>query len=155
MWISRWSSDVCSSDLPDVAGPVRPDLAAARSELPLRVLGQDHTVAGANPLRAPQGADLSAHRLTLSSRRLSVHRQENRPGPGRWGVLRRGQRAAVRQAALRPALDQTQPPDIRRQKGLDRKSVVQGKRVSVRVGLGGRRIIKKKRNTKKNNVNHR
>src|SRR3546814_12223636 len=29
--------------------------------------------------------------------------------------------------------------------GLDRKSVVWGKRVSVRVDLGGRRIIKKKR----------
>src|SRR3546814_14232389 len=31
--------------------------------------------------------------------------------------------------------------------GLDRKSVVEGKSVSVRVDLGGRRIIKKKSNT--------
>src|SRR3546814_17267272 len=31
----------------------------------------------------------------------------------------------------------------------DRKSVVQGKRVSVRVDLGGRRIIKKKNKTEK------
>src|SRR3546814_20904338 len=30
---------------------------------------------------------------------------------------------------------------------IDRKSVVSGKRVSVRVDLGGRRIIKKKKNT--------
>src|SRR3546814_17215509 len=30
---------------------------------------------------------------------------------------------------------------------IDRKSVVQGKSVSVRVDLGGRRIIKKKKNT--------
>src|SRR3546814_11651742 len=30
--------------------------------------------------------------------------------------------------------------------GLDRKSVVEGKSVSVRVDLGGRRIIKKKKN---------
>src|SRR3546814_20466110 len=33
--------------------------------------------------------------------------------------------------------------DLRRQ-GIDRKSVVQGKGVSVRVGIGGGRIIKKK-----------
>src|SRR3546814_10965309 len=32
----------------------------------------------------------------------------------------------------------------------DRKSVVEGKSVSVRVDLGGRRIIKKKNNQKKN-----
>src|SRR3546814_11011919 len=32
--------------------------------------------------------------------------------------------------------------------GLDRKSVVSGKSVSVRVALGGRRIIKKKKNKK-------
>src|SRR3546814_14273018 len=31
----------------------------------------------------------------------------------------------------------------------DRKSVVEGKRVSVRVALGGRRIIKKENNSKK------
>src|SRR3546814_19722161 len=35
--------------------------------------------------------------------------------------------------------------------GLDRKSVVEGKSVSVRVDLGGRRLIKKK---KYNNKNH-
>src|SRR3546814_15051483 len=35
----------------------------------------------------------------------------------------------------------------------DRKSVVTGKSVSVRVDLGGRRIIKKKKNNKNNNRN--
>src|SRR3546814_19235845 len=34
--------------------------------------------------------------------------------------------------------------------GLDRKSVVEGKRVSVRVDLGGRRIIKKKQTKRYN-----
>src|SRR3546814_17500401 len=32
------------------------------------------------------------------------------------------------------------------ERGIDRKSVVEGKSVSVRVDLGGRRIIKKKKN---------
>src|SRR3546814_13899840 len=45
-----------------------------------------------------------------------------------------------------------QPNDMA---GLDRKSVVSGKRVAVRVDLGGRRIIKKKnRNTQLNNRNN-
>src|SRR3546814_15255349 len=39
--------------------------------------------------------------------------------------------------------DRTQQPK-------DRKSVVEGKRVSVRVGLGGRRIIKKQKRQQKN-----
>src|SRR3546814_18667511 len=37
-------------------------------------------------------------------------------------------------------------PSPSRQIRVDRKSVVEGKRVSVRVDLGGRRIIKKKKN---------
>src|SRR3546814_18655513 len=41
------------------------------------------------------------------------------------------------------------PPSIRRGPMPDRKSVVSGKSVSVRVDLGGRRIIKKKTITKK------
>src|SRR3546814_16687697 len=36
----------------------------------------------------------------------------------------------------------------------DRKSVVEGKSVSVRVDLGGRRIIKKKKETKRNKEAH-
>src|SRR3546814_15943227 len=40
-----------------------------------------------------------------------------------------------------------------RRPGQDRKSVVKGKSVSVRVDLGGRRIIKKK-NTDKANTHH-
>src|SRR3546814_13121501 len=36
----------------------------------------------------------------------------------------------------------------------DRKSVVEGKSVSVRVDLGGRRIIKKKKENKKKNTYH-
>src|SRR3546814_13493136 len=39
-------------------------------------------------------------------------------------------------------------------RGQDRKSVVEGKSVSVRVDLGGRRIIKKKIKTALTNVDH-
>src|SRR3546814_18146909 len=39
-------------------------------------------------------------------------------------------------------------PAAKRREQLDRKSVVEGKSVSVRVDLGGRRILKKKKKTK-------
>src|SRR3546814_17956138 len=41
------------------------------------------------------------------------------------------------------------PPFDLRADGIDRKSVVEGKSVSVRVALGGRRIIKKKKKDNK------
>src|SRR3546814_14268895 len=58
----------------------------------------------------------------------------------------------------RHGVDRLARPDPRREHGVverddeglagrDRKSVVSGKRVSVRVDLGGRRIIKKKKTT--------
>src|SRR3546814_14834437 len=79
MRISDWSSDVCSSDLPDQGGVVAE---------------QAH--------RPQSGRDRAAHLRTPAMRLGS------------------------------------------RQEGEDRKSVVQGKSVSVRVDLGGRRLIKKK-----------
>ena len=47
----------------DGAAAVRPDDAAARSERPLRLLGQEHARPGAGAVRKAQGADLSADRL--------------------------------------------------------------------------------------------
>src|SRR3546814_15357509 len=58
-------------------------------------------------------------------------------------ILQRNVQVAVQQKirlSLKPAR-----PKVHKEKG-DRKSVVSGKSVSVRVDLGGRRIIKKKKN---------
>ncbi|MCK7492609.1 MAG: hypothetical protein MZW92_14335 [Comamonadaceae bacterium] len=49
---------------------VRPDDAAARGQLALRLLGQDHAVARAGAVREAQGADLPAHRLARAARGL-------------------------------------------------------------------------------------
>src|SRR3546814_20221007 len=46
-----------------------------------------------------------------------------------------------------PEISSPLPASRYRRRSGDRKSVVSGKRVSVRVDLGGRRIIKKKSNT--------
>src|SRR3546814_21147199 len=47
-----------------------------------------------------------------------------------------------------------QSPDCRRVGNRDRKSVVSGKSVSVRVDIGGRRILKKKRSSKQYKNEH-
>src|SRR3546814_15636235 len=96
MRISDWSSDVCSSDLPN---------------LQPKYLGSPQSPVGIQRKRR---------------RGLLQH-----PATDLAGTLRSGisQRRRTRQ-------------DFRA--FLDRKSVVSGKSVSVRVDLGGRRIIKKK-----------
>src|SRR3546814_15136737 len=105
MLISDWSSDVCSSDLPD---------KRARSGGMVRVRRERCVNAVASMQRAcRRGLD-------------EVGRQHQR-----------GHRAAAdRRADIEAAADRL---------GGDRKSVVQGRRVSVRVELGGRLIINKKR----------
>src|SRR3546814_20751037 len=62
-----------------------------------------------------------------------------RPGPGTSCPGRGRDQARPAGASSR------QPPALRRDRhGKDRKSVVSGKSVSVRVDIGGRRIIKQK-----------
>src|SRR3546814_19355562 len=108
MRISDWSSDVCSSDLVDVA------LHLGHVEARLQAAGLEN-----------RDADL----------------RHEAPGAG----------SAVKQAAERAAggtggSGQADAREEGRACGADadRKSVVSGKRVSGRVDLGGRRIIKKK-----------
>src|SRR3546814_16676225 len=69
-------------------------------------------------------------------------------------LVLRDQLATARQRALWQPLEPAPhdaAPELRRQRSaghlVDRKSVVSGKSVSVRVDLGGSRIIKKKQNT--------
>src|SRR3546814_16805751 len=51
---------------------------------------------------------------------------------------------AVALPAIRDAMERATPRDLSGKPDQDRTSVVQGKRVSVRVDLGGRRLITKK-----------
>src|SRR3546814_15748452 len=130
MRISDWSSDVCSSDLTSrVAEPCRlspPALAASRP----RTLRGDGAAAGT--LRLPHRACLPAARGAAGGRaRLSRYRQRRQLSLDQ-PRLRAGLRGPARRAA-RSGGD-----------GRDRKSVVKGKSVSVRLDLGGRRTLKKK-----------
>ncbi len=59
----------------DGAGAVRPDQPAARSQLALRLFGQEHARPGAGAVRKAQGADLPADRFAPSAGRLPEHRQ--------------------------------------------------------------------------------
>src|SRR3546814_11285579 len=125
--ISDWSSDVCSSDLLGNGPPV---VRRARRRL---VSARDSAVADARAgprRRAAPAADAGL------AGRLQTHAAVER--------LARG--AGTRQRRTRR---RTSAAHRRRRRRKDRKRVVSGKSVSVRVDLGGRRIIKKKNNTAK------
>src|SRR3546814_3692527 len=78
------------------------------------------------------------------------------PISGGYGTIRREQRYGrnsridflLTEPGRRDLYVEVKNVHFMRAAGLDRKSVVSGKSVSVRVDLGGRRIIKKKRRTK-------
>src|SRR3546814_13504936 len=119
MRISDWSSDVCSSDLGDDAGDL---------------LAQAGAVA-----EVVQAQDLQQRIATDFDQRQVVERQvrdqpplvglAHRRAPGRGRLL---QQPRLRERA--GALDLQQ----------DRTSGGEGKKVAVRVALGGGRILKKK-----------
>src|SRR3546814_2704222 len=173
MRISDWSSDVCSSDLPALAGDRHIDMIRVRSG----------RAPGTTCLRLPQatnrcacGHDRVAMRFGERGRSGEARRTWLWAGCGTGGDERRCRRALAarcRRAAPRPwrphlrtladtgalrrLLHAVGRRDARDREPLfgeldqrtvrrpDRKSVVEGKSVSVRVDLGGRRIIKTKK----------
>src|SRR3546814_15847043 len=129
MRISDWSSDVCSSDLG--AFCVQAARASARGSSSSVLFMPGTPCGGMLPTRGRAGRGCSA-----GGRGDGGHQQQQR----------RAQRHAVhgeRGEAVR--LDVAQQPFDRDEGGEDRKSVVSGRSGSVRVDLGGRRILKKKK----------
>src|SRR3546814_13645347 len=116
MRISDWSSDVCSSDLDRL---FRSLIQSGRLEVTWPD-GKRSVYQGKEP-----GDRHSAVRIT--DKRTS------------WAILRNPSLGAGE--AFMGGRIVFEDGDIRQ----DRKSVVQGKSVSVRVDLGGRRIVKKKK----------
>ncbi len=86
------------------AAALRPHLAAARGQQPLRLLGAPHARRGPAPLRGAQGADLSADQLALSARRHGRRDQADRRPRGPAPRVRQGRavRARPRRAAAGP-----------------------------------------------------
>src|SRR3546814_18973914 len=128
MRISDWSSDVCSSDLDQLVAALdgAPDVPA---------LGRDRLV---TPVVAAAALDIEiAHHLIVASRIAFGH-----PDIGDEAAAARGR--VLRPGALAPAPGAHPDRGVivvemttRAQHGPDRKSVVRGKGVSVRVKLGG------------------
>src|SRR3546814_17185071 len=122
MRISDWSSDVCSSDLTELSGP------AHEAEAPYILLAivavataPERNVEDADPLIIADRFDVAA----CAAREFAdLHR---------YGC---GHRKIPLESVA--AQDATASPPAR-------KSVVSGTSVSVRVDVGGRRIMKKKK----------
>src|SRR3546814_13492914 len=121
MLISDWSSDVCSSDL----------------------IAQ-HSREAYGPRQHPPPP-------APSERAMSERRKADEAAAA-WDARLRGARASSRdRAAFQAWLKQDAEHEAAHDRlQADRKSVVEGKSVSVRVDLGGRRIIKKKDQTQMN-----
>src|SRR3546814_11061526 len=120
MRISDWSSDVCSSDLVGAVRNDRPDFVEQVVDRSLCANGgRFHHIAGPelDCVRAMQSDVERAPDIALRGRRKACEPLH----------FLQGRRAVI--ASVK-----------------DRKSVVSGKSVSVRVDLGGRRILKKKTN---------
>src|SRR3546814_16209430 len=117
MRISDWSSDVCSSDLPCARS-----CSARGGWSPRTRHSGKRAVAGRQPFAPDRGGS-------------GYSPQASRAPPADLGRGRCGTHAY--RAASPPAR-------LARYVRSDRKSVVLGTRVSVRVDIGGRRTIKKK-----------
>src|SRR3546814_13658817 len=124
MRISDWSSDVCSSDLP---------LAHKRANLP--------------------GPDNERFRMSNPPSIRGTLLKIGAVFGGPSYTTDPCQRVASNIGELSQLGDNALLQEELRRKRADRKSVVSGKSVSVRVDLGGRRIIKKKK-TKKTPQRH-
>src|SRR3546814_21197483 len=131
MRISDWSSDVCSSDLRPRCAISLPLVIAARRVEPLgkRRLSRRRTLAFLRLLL--QGDGLQAELVVLHCCGFELQPcAQIADFLGRYCGRQPGSELFE---PLRPRCDG------------DRKSVVSGKSVSVRVDLGGRRLIKKKK----------
>ena len=81
------------------AAALRPDLAAARREPPLRLLGAPHPAGRAVALRGQEGDHLSAHQLTLALRRPRPAAEADRRHAPADRRVRRGRALRGRPAA--------------------------------------------------------
>src|SRR3546814_15361956 len=119
MRISDWSSDVCSSDL------IRAQRRIGQPLLREHALVDFRAELAVRPLERGNAGDLAVDEALADAHALA------------FGELGEGHPVdQPRQRSFDPAaLDEADE---------DRKSVVEGKSVSVRVDLGGRRVIKKK-----------
>src|SRR3546814_17200001 len=128
MRISDWSSDVCSSDL---GGP------NWRVPVPYLPTG------GLRRFRKGKAADIKGQRPAIAVGKVFETRHRRALKALRNHLIEREQATLARARRVRESNRWRIEP-----RG-DRKSVGEGKSVSVRVDLGGRRLIKKKKQKNK------
>src|SRR3546814_13647581 len=134
MRISDWSSDVCSSDLGFTAENLRAVHQGQPGRLALRA-GKGHVRDRGNAFEAEVAATLDAHELLDYAPEMAWLKPRV-SGRSPWTV-------ALSIATTGPSAASAGPAGTEAQ---DRKIVVEGTSVSVRVDLGGSRIIQKQQN---------
>src|SRR3546814_14603479 len=131
MRISDWSSDVCSSDLK--VGSIFTSSGTQHG-------GQESTILGSIPVLLHHGMIIVGLPYTAQGQmRLDEITGGSPYGASTIAAPDRSRQPSTNELEL-ASLQGKFVADVARK---DRKSVVEGKSVSVRVDLGGRRIIKK------------
>src|SRR3546814_13094086 len=136
MRISDWISDVCPSDLGDVGGVERGDAAIDREQTARARRVGAHQL-GTHDMERPQ-----FHPGIPRLRRVNMSRHAMRTATPISTCSVIVERAGSSAMLLSISTPRFIGPGCMT---IDRKSVVSGTSVSVRVDLGGRRIIKKKK----------
>src|SRR3546814_13495639 len=146
MRISDWSSDVCSSD-PNLSDADKETLKALNSELASlqttfsqNVLKETNASAIVVDTR-DELAGLSDNEIAAAAQAAKAAGKDGKFMLAMMNTSGQPALASLETRALRARILET---SFNRGSHGDRKSVVSGKGVSVRVRLGGRRLIKKK-----------
>src|SRR3546814_14081109 len=142
MLISDWSSDLCSSDLNNVGDALsaldnainqidipEPPPGGAEPDPLVQVDGTRDGSDDAQVVDGSRGVAIGSSASAGGENAVAVGGNSFAAGPNDTAIGGNARVNADGSTAV----------------GADRKSVVQGKRVSVRVDLGGRRIIKKRK----------
>src|SRR3546814_18873803 len=153
MRISDWSSDVCSSDLFDQPGRRR-RADEGEGDRPERERPQEQGHPGVDPRIREKGGPGDQSRCGHRQWRERRCARPGRRGSPLTEMTCRHEPQGIRTwpttMSRRPSMCPSRPKKHRcSRNALDRKSVVSGTSVSVRVDIGGRRIIKKKKKKKK------
>src|SRR3546814_12281619 len=136
MRISDWSSDVCSSDL----APAETDVYH------LHDIVADALISGSHATVSPTEVRLMSLREEAAMFNSNGDQWESDPEKP-WD-LRKGGEHILSVSVPFDHVARTLPMQPADAAGIDRQSVVKGKSVSVRVDLGGRRLITTKQTIK-------
>src|SRR3546814_17281605 len=146
MRISDWSSDVCSSDLWKKDNPLKDLRQFKVQENELSYLNREQILKLLEQLQASSNVHVYlVAKICLSTGARWSEAEGLTLTQVRNGIIQFARTKSGKTRAVPISDDLEQEIHAHRKTHKDRKSVVEGKRESISVNIGGRRLIKKKK----------